>query len=177
MLQMTSAEYRETALLACALMLFICLLGTLQILQNTGVMKFGASSLRRLYRANKLLWVATVPTSCLLISFTCWRLLLLYAPADTSTVAIIAEALVLVTFFAGSILHQNLQSEAEKFKQAGQKLEQFIEEMKSATHMSQEDRDRKILEARLTALEVSEMMGQKPSNDTWLDSHGDSSNG
>lgn len=170
---MMSGGYREAALLACALMLFICLLGALQILQNSGLTKFGASSLRRLYRSNKRLWFATVPTSCLLLSFGVWRLLLQFAPADTSTVAIIAEALVLVSFFAGAILHQNLQSEADKFKAAGQKLEQFIEEMKSDKTMSQEERDRKILEARLTALEVSELMGKNPSNDTWLDQHRD----
>lgn len=169
---MIGGLYRETALLASAVMILVCIMGGLQILQNVGFMRFGASTLRRLFRANKVLWLVTVPTTFMAVSYLVWRILLVVAPTDVKVISIFTEALVLVSFFAVALLLQNLHSEAEKFKQAGLKLEQFIEEMKNGSSMSDEDRDMRILGARLTALEVNELMGQKPSNDTWLDSSG-----
>ena len=172
--RMTGLSYRETVLLACAVMLFVCLLGAMQLLQNSGRLSVGASSLRRLYWANKRVWLLTVPLSFALISMGLWRLLLLaLAAVDSKAITLLAEVLIPFTFFAGVVLQKDMRSEAERLRRAGEKLEKFVDEMRSPSDLSPEERSQKILEARLTALEVNELMGQKPSDNTWLDHRAD----
>lgn len=167
-------DYPETALLVCAVMVFICALGVTQLLQNAGWLKFGISNLRQLYRANRPKWLLFVPAGAILVCFGLWRLLLVTVPMDGKIIALVCEVLVVLTFFASAIITQNMRIEAEKFRRAGEKLEQFIRDMKTPSKFSSEEIDNRILEARLTALEVKELMGRKPSDDTWLGENGES---
>lgn len=167
-------DYRETALLVCAVMVFVCMLGVTQLLQNAGMLKGGVSSLHRLYRANRTRWMLLVPASVLAICFGLWEALLYLAPTDPRMVAVLCEVLVVMTFVAAVIITRNMRLEAEKFRRAGEKLEQFIRDMKTPSKFSAEEIDNRILEARLTALEVKELMGRKPTDDTWLGENGES---
>jgi hypothetical protein len=167
-------DYRETALLACAVMVFICLIGVAQVLQNSVSLPSGWPNVRRLYRANRTKGMCLVPILLGLFSFGLWRALLFWGPADPKLIAYMCETLVLLTVLAGGIITYNMRLESERFRQAGEKLERFIQDMKAPSGLSAEEMDYRILEARLTALELKELMGRTPSDDTWLGENGES---
>ncbi len=166
-------DNRETALLVCAVMVFICIVGIVQLLQNAGCFKFGVSTLRRLHRSDRAKWMLLVPISVVGTALGIWRLLVLFAPVDPKFTEIMCEVLVVCTFVAGAVITRNMRIEAERFRRAGEKLEQFIRDMKTPSKFTTEEIDNRILEARLTALEVKELMGRTPTDDTWLGENGE----